>query len=69
MALKKLKYNNTYIYIEEDIPDEEKGFAIKSDDLEKTQGLGATKEIDIKEITNALNETLDYTYLGEQINE
>lgn len=28
MAMEKVKYNDSYIYVENDIPDEEKGIAI-----------------------------------------
>lgn len=56
MALKEIKYNNTTIYIEDEISDDEKGFALdKKTNLDKTQILNLKEELDSLEDTQEFN--------------
>ena len=62
MALKEIKYNNTTIYIDDEISDEEKGFALnKKNVLEETQVLNLKDDLvsTIKRYSNV--EIIDLT--------
>lgn len=63
MTIKKIKYNDTFLYVEDEIPDEEKGFVIKNNNLDET------KELNLKEELNLLSDTVDYSNLSEELGE
>ena len=69
MALKEIKYNNTTIYIDDEIREEEKGYAVKNKtDLENTQKLNIISDADLLEETQKFNfESLNE--LNGEINE
>lgn len=56
MALKKIKYNNTTIYIDDEIRDDEKGYALNiKDNLENTQKITTVNESDLLEENQEFN--------------
>ena len=71
MALKEIKYNNTTIYVEDEIGDEEKGFALENKDpLEETQELNLKDELDLLSDTQEFNfKSLDDTIIMKPIGE
>lgn len=71
MALKEIKYNNTTIYVEDEISDEEKGFAIENKDpLEETQELNLKDELDLLSDTQEFNfKSLDDTIIMKPLGE
>ena len=63
MALKELKYNDTVIFVDDDIPDDEMGYALEKNDEDK---LGDTQEIKpIKFDKDYLEDTLSMEPIGE----
>lgn len=72
MALKKINYNNTTIYIEDEVSDEEKGYALqKENNLEKTQELNLKEELNLLEKTqefnfNSLEDTIIMQPIGDK---
>ncbi len=58
MAIRKLKYNDTYIYVEDDIDYKETGIVIdEEEDLSKTKRVEVIKEEDLDNtMTNVLGE-------------
>ena len=71
MALKEIKYNNTTIYVEDEISDEEKGFAIENkESLEETQELNLKDELDLLSDTQEFNfKSLDDTIIMKPLGE
>ena len=64
MALRELKYNDTLIYVEDDIPDDEMGYVL---DKNKEDKLGDTQEIKpIKLDKDFLEDTLTMQPIGEE---
>ena len=56
MALKEIKYNDTTIYIDDEIRDDEKGYALNiKDNLENTQKITIINESDLLEETQEFN--------------
>lgn len=72
MALKEIKYNNTTIYIDDEISDEHKGFALDNKNkLEETQVLNLKDELDLLDDTQEfkfdnLEDTIIMKPIGEE---
>jgi hypothetical protein len=72
MALKEIKYNNTTIYIDDEISDEEKGFALnKKNVLEETQVLNLKDDLELLDDTQEfkfdnLEDTIIMKPIGEE---
>ncbi|MBR4178182.1 MAG: hypothetical protein IKR57_02395 [Bacilli bacterium] len=63
MAMEKVKYNDSYIYVENDIPDEEKGIAIygEEENLDNTLEFKPISDEDLLE-----NTIVDVDLLGDK---
>ena len=72
MALKEIKYNNTTIYIDDEISDEHKGFALDNKNkFEETQVLNLKDELDLLDDTQEfkfdnLEDTIIMKPIGEE---
>ena len=72
MALKEIKYNNTTIYINDELSEEQKGFALdKKNKFEETQVLNLKEELDLLDDTQEfkfdnLEDTIIMKPIGEE---
>ena len=72
MALKEIKYNNTTIYINDELSEEKKGFALdKKNKFEETQVLNLKEELDLLDDTQEfkfdnLEDTIIMKPIGEE---
>lgn len=64
MAIVELKYNDTVIYVEDTVPEEERGYALEKNDLE--EDLNKTQEFKpIKDNIDLLSDTIEMEVIGE----